>query len=212
MAAHPISVMDARAYITPNRAVIQIQLFAEDLVLFDGVEADSNDVVQPAELQRGLDLHREFLVEKIILRDKDGERIPGQITNVTPFEIPEEGIPSAEMMQHSAVYTLEYSFSTPPAFLTFGQEVADPNFIFPSEMNLAIHQAGTDVTYTTKLKAGANETHRFDWDEQPLNEEATDEEWRQWLQNRREKTLGIESYGSVYSFIYIEPAEVRHEL
>ncbi|MCA9060658.1 MAG: hypothetical protein KDA85_19235, partial [Planctomycetaceae bacterium] len=211
-AQHPISIMETRVYVTPNHAVMQISLFAEDLLLFDGLEPNEQDVLPATELRRGIQLHRDFLLEKISLRDVNGDRIPGNITNIAPFEIPEEGIASSELMSHSAEYTIEFPFTMPPEFLTFQQDVSDPNFIFRSEMKLAIHQAGTDITYTTTLKPGDSETHRFDWNAEPLSEDATDDEWRQWLQQRREQTLGIESYGSVYSFIYVEPAELRHEL
>lgn len=52
---------------------------------------------------------------------------------------------------------------------------------------------------------------RFDW-EQALTEDASDAEWESWFSKQREATLGITSYSSVYSFVYIEPNEIRHEI
>ena len=45
-----------------------------------------------------------------------------------------------------------------------------------------------------------------------LNQDDSDEDWSKWFEEQREKTLGITSYSSVYSFIYITDYEVRHEV
>ncbi|MFM7868448.1 MAG: hypothetical protein ACKPHU_29890, partial [Planctomycetaceae bacterium] len=139
------------------------------------------------------------------------ERLTGRVTDLKPFEIPADGIPSTEMMKHSAVYEIEHSFASPPEFLTIQQDIADENFIIPSEMSLHVHQSGTALNFAERLLPGASTTVRFDW-EAPLSEDASDSEWELWFEKQREKTLGITSYSSVYSFVYLEPAEIRHEL
>lgn len=211
-AEHPISVTEAQVFVAGNSARMRIQLFAEDLFLFHDLQPGDFDVLPPEELQRGLDAHGNFLLEKVAIRDKLGELYKGRITDVQPFEIPEEGIPVDDLMLHSATYELEYPFEEPPEFLTLQQNISDENFIFPSEMKLTLHQAGTDLTYTEVLKPGAVQTLRFDWSGDSLADDATEEEWEAWFDRQREATLGITSYSSVYSFIYIEPAEVRHEI
>jgi len=209
---HPISVTETQVYVTRNNARMRVKLFAEDLFLFEGLEADEMDVLPPAELRRGLELHRDFLLRKITLRDSNGEAFKGKVTDVQPFDIPEEGIPVSDLMLHTATYEIEYAFESPPEFLTIQQDISDENFIVPSEMKLTLHQSGTDLTYTENLKPGASETLRFDWSGEKLSDEATDADWEAWFEKQREATLGITSYSSVYSFIYIEPAEVRHEV
>ena len=209
---HPISVTETQVYVTRNNARMRVKLFAEDLFLFEGLEANELDVLPPDELRRGLKLHRDFLLRKITLRDSSGEAFKGEVTDVQPFEIPEDGIPVSELMLHTATYEIEYTFQSPPEFLTIQQDISDENFIVPSEMKLTLHQSGTDLTYTENLKPGASETLRFDWSGDKLSDEATDADWDAWFEKQREATLGITSYSSVYSFIYIEPAEVRHEV
>lgn len=186
-------------------------MFAEDLILFQGLEPDAQDRLLPNDLRRGLEQHKAFLLEKFSLRDASGELITGQITDLKPFEIPTDGIPTGEMMQHTATYELEFPFLQPPEFITIQQDISDPNFIVPSEMSLNVHQAGTALNYTERLQPGGSATIRFDW-QQTLSEDATDQEWDSWFEKQREATLGITSYSSVYSFIYIEPAEIRHEI
>lgn len=208
---HPISVTETHVFVTQTSARARIQLFAEDLLLFQELEPDGDGVLSESELQRGLQLHREFLVERVTLRDADGDLIPSKVTDVVPFEIPEEGIPEEDLMLYQATYELEFQFESPPEFLTFQQDITDENFILPSEMKLAIQQTGTGNMIAGTLNPGSSVTHRFDWDA-PLDVNASDEEYESWLEKQREDTLGITSYSSVYSFIYIDPGEVRHEI
>jgi hypothetical protein len=210
-AVHPISVTEASVFVTRAKAILRIQMFAEDLILFQGLQPNDQDRVLPEDLKRGLDDHRNFLLEHITLRDAKGEPIKGEVTDVKPFEIPADGILSSDMMLHTATYELEFPFTQPPEFLTIQQDMSDENFIIPSEMKLTVHQAGTAMNYTESLLPGATTTVRFDWS-QAITEDATDAEWETWFAKQREATLGITSYSSVYSFIYIEPNEIRHEI
>lgn len=210
-ALHPISVTEASIFVTRSKAIVRIQMFAEDLILFQGLEPNDQDRISPEDLKRGLADHRAFLLERVTLRDAKGEPIKGEVTDVKPFEIPADGILSSDMMLHTATYELEFPFSEPPEFLTIQQDMSDENFIIPSEMKLTVHQSGTALNYTESLLPGASTTVRFDW-EQAITEDATDAEWETWFSKQREATLGITSYSSVYSFVYIEPNEIRHEI
>lgn len=209
---HPISVTETDVFVTRTRALVRIQIFAEDLLLFQGLEPNAQDVIAADDLRQGLERHRAFLLEKVVLRDAAGEPLAGTVTDLKPFEIPADGIPVSDLMLHTATYQLEYPFATPPEFLTLQQDISDENFIFPSEMKVAVHQSGSELTFTESLKAGASVTLRFDWNTAPLADNASDEDWEKWFEKQREATLGITSYSSIYSFIYIEPAEVRHEI
>lgn len=209
---HPISITEAQAFVTASRVRMRIQLFAEDLFLFQGLEPNDQDVIDADQLQLGLDKHRDFLLDKVQILDASGKALPSDVTDLQPFDIPDEGIPVAELMLYSATYQLEFEYAEPPEFLTFQQNISDENFIFPSEMKITIHQAGTDLTVRDSLKPGNSKTIRFDWAENQPGDDASEADWDAWFEKQREATLGITSYSSVYSFIYIEPAEVRHEV
>lgn len=209
--AHPISITEVQMFVTRSKAILRVQMFAEDLILFQGLEPNDQDRLIPEDLKRGLEDHKIFLLEKISLRDANGELYKGQITDMKPFEIPADGIAATDMMQHTATYEIEVPFAMPPEFLTIQQDITDANSIVPSEMSLNIHQAGTGLNFTERLLPGGSTTVRFDW-KQELAEDASDEEWDSWFEKQREATLGITSYSSVYSFIYIEPVEMRHEI
>ena len=210
-ALHPISVTEASIFVTRSKAIVRIQLFAEDLILFQGLEPNDQDRISPDDLKRGLADHRAFLLERVTLRDAKGELIKGEVTDVKPFVIPADGILSTDMMLHTATYELEFPFSEPPEFLTIQQDMSDENFIIPSDLKLTVHQSGTALNSTESLLPGASTTVRFDW-EQAITEDASDAEWETWFSKQREATLGITSYSSVYSFVYIEPNEIRHEI
>ncbi|MFN8709235.1 MAG: hypothetical protein ACK50J_21340, partial [Planctomyces sp.] len=124
---HPISVTETSVFVTHTRAVARVQFFAEDLVLFHGLEPDASDSYSKADLTRGLDLHRAFLSEKFTLRNSIGEKISGSIVNVKPFEIPDNGLASVDLMLHSATIEFEYLFETPPEFITIQQDITDSN-------------------------------------------------------------------------------------
>ena len=209
--AHPISITEVQMFVTRSKAILRVQMFAEDLILFQGLEPNDQDRLIPEDLKRGLEDHKKFLLEKISLRDANGELYKGQITDMKPFEIPADGIAATDMMQHTATYEIEVPFAMPPEFLTIQQDITDANSIVPSEMSLNIHQAGTGLNFTERLLPGGSTTVRFDW-KQELAEDASDEEWDSWFEKQREATLGITSHSSVYSFIYIEPVEMRHEI
>ncbi len=211
-AMHPISVTETSVFVTRTKAIVRIQIFAEDLMLFQGLEPNDQDQISANDLQKGLEAHRQFLLDKVTLRDARGEPFSGAVTDLKPFEIPEAGIAVTDLMLHTATYQLEYAFNEPPEFLTIQQDISDENFIFPSEMRVSVHQSGTDLTFTEALKAGASVSLRFAWDDAPPSEESADSDWEKWFEKQREATLGITSYSSIYSFIYIDPTEIRHEV
>ncbi|MDB4386481.1 hypothetical protein N9Z47_03860, partial [bacterium] len=92
------------------------------------------------------------------------------------------------------------------------QNMVAEGALLPSELKILLKQAGSDTPYMHMMKPGAPETFRFDWDKPILSTDASEKEWEVWFEEQREKNLGITSYSSVYSFIYITTHEVRHEV
>lgn len=209
---HPISVITTDAYVSRTKVNLRMQIFAEDLYLFQDVEPDQFDRISPADLTRAMEQHKDFLLERVIIRDAQGERLTGRIVSLEPFEIPLEGVEVGRLMEYMMIYQLEYDLQAPPEFLTFEQEIVDDNFVFPSEMKLFLKQSGSETPFQTVLRPNDPYTARFDWDSPPLSPEADAAAWEEWFNQQREETLGITSYGSIYSFVYITPREIRHEI
>ena len=149
-----------------------------------------------------------FLLEQIEIYNQAGDRLIGTIVESIPLELPEAGVFSGGLMQHTLEYTFSYQFKSEPATLTFKHEIVDENFLFPSELKILIKQAGSDQPTHLIMKQNTPETVQFDWNNL-LKKEATGQELEDWFETQREKTLGITSYGSVYSFVYITPLESK---
>lgn len=209
---HPISVISTDVYVTRSRVNMRLSIFAEDLYLFHSIDPDEFDQISPDDLRSAMEEHKSFLLERVKVIDASGEALSGKVTGFEPFEIPEEGVAVGRLMEFSMVYQLEFDLETEPEFLTFTQEIVDANFVFPSEMQLFLKQSGSESEYQTVLRPKEPYTIRFDWDSPPLSPEADEKAWEEWFNQQREATLGITSYSSVYSFLYITPREVRHEI
>ena len=120
-----------------------------------------------------------------------------------PFEVPDGGVGLGDLMAHKLTFDLYYDFGKPPEFLTFTQQFTDEEAFLPSEMSLQVKQENAGTPYAIALKADEPYTLRLDWNAPPLSEEASIEEWEEWVLQQKEQTLGITSYSSVYSFLYV---------
>lgn len=210
--AHPVSVSRASVYVTPGQINVRIEVFLEDLFLFHNLKANDQDFLEPTTIREGMELHKQFVLDKFTIRDVSGVALEGRVVGIRDFEMPAEGVALAELMAHTLTFEIQYELNKPPEFLTFGQEFTDAERVIPSEMKLVLKQENAGTVHSAELRPGDIETVRLSWTNPPLSPEASAEEREEWLQREKEETLGITSYSSVYSFLYIERHEVRHEI
>ena len=211
-AEHPVSVIEADIYVTKFKATMKLRCFAEDLELLQGVEALDDGFYDNDELFDATEDHADYLADKIELISETGERITGKVTEIDHFEIPEDGIRSGELMKYTIGIVIEYKYDNAPNFLTINQHVVAEGLLLPSELKILLKQEGSDDPFFKMMKPDQPETFRFDWNNPLPAADASDEERDSWFEQQREKTLGISSYSSVYSFIYITNYQVRHEV
>jgi hypothetical protein len=210
--AHPVSLSRSLVYVASNEVRVTVEVFLEDLFLFHDLQPNAADYLDAVTIQRGIELHRAFVAERFVIQDAGGHRLQkSQSTNVK-FDIPVGGVPLTELMSHKLTFEIQYSPAASPEFLTFSQRFAGEDGLLPAEMQLTIKQEGGDVLYDKALVTGIPITQRFVWDRPALTEESSDRERAAWLAQEQQKTLGITSYSSVYSFLYVEDFEVRHEI
>jgi len=210
--AHPVSVVEADIYVNRAQITMRLKCFAEDLELLQGVEALENGLYDSDELLDATKDHAEYLAERITIRDANGNLFQPKITEIIDIEIPEEGIKAGMLMNYPMGFEIEFKYDKPPEFITVQQNMVAEGALLPSELKILLKQAGSDTPYMHMMKPGAPETFRFDWDKPILSTDASEKEWEVWFEEQREKNLGITSYSSVYSFIYITTHEVRHEV
>lgn len=210
--AHPVSVVEADIYVNRAQITMRLKCFAEDLELLQGVEALENGLYDSDELLDATKDHAEYLAERITIRDANGNLFTPKITEIIDIVIPEEGIKAGMLMNYPMGFEIEFKYDKPPEFITVQQNMVAEGALLPSELKILLKQAGSDTPYMHMMKPGAPETFRFDWDKPILSTDASEKEWEVWFEEQREKNLGITSYSSVYSFIYITTHEVRHEV
>jgi hypothetical protein len=209
---HPLSIVSGDVYVNRFRATMRLICSAEELELLQGLEASEDGVYDPEEIKDATKDHADYLAEKITVRDVNGELLKPRIREIIDIKIPESGIVAGQLMLHEMVIVLEFDYEEPPEFITLQQDMIAEGQLLPSEFHVLMKQAGSDTPYEKMLKPQQPETFQFDWDRPALNKDDSPEAWKDWFDQRREKMLGIESYGSIYSFIYVTDREVRHEV
>ncbi len=211
-AAHPVSVTRTYAYVTREQITAKIQVFLEDLLLFHDLKPNDRDFLEPEVIREGIERHTKFLLERFVIRDVAGERLQGRSVDVKLFDLNPEGVPLAELMAHTLTFEFQYELPAAPEFLTFTQHLTDEKRVIPSEMKLVVKQENAGKSHTAELRPDEPDTIRFNWDNPPLSAEASAEAQKNWIEKQKQETLGITSYSSVYSFLYIDEFEVRHEI
>ena len=210
--AHPISMTQTDGYATRTLLKISIDLFVEDLFLFHNLKPTDDNYLTPKDITDAAEKHKKFLLDRFSVRNAKGEPIVGRIVKVDLPTMDAKGIAMTDLMLHSLVYHLEYSMPPDAEFLTFTQTMGTTSFGFPAIMMLRLKQEGSDVPYMAEMRTNEPHTIRLDWDNPPLSPEASEKEWEDWDSKRKEKSLGITSYSAVYSFLYIEDFQIRHEI
>lgn len=209
---HPVSIVEAEVYVNRLQTTVRLTCFAEDLELLQGLEPLQNGKYDSEEILEATQDHAQYLAEKIRFLDVNGETIEAKVTGVVNPDLPKDGAEAGTLMQYTLGFELELKYDKPPEFLTIVQEMVAEGQLLPSELQVLLKQAGSKTPYAKMLKPSTPETFRFDWDRPPLSQKDSKEEWDSWFDKQREDTLGIGSYSSVYSFIYINNAEVRNEV
>ncbi len=191
---------------------MRVTCFAEDLEMLQGLEALETGFYDSDEIKDATQDHAKYLAERLTIRNVDGELLKPKISEVVDVHIPDGGIPAGSLMQHQLTFVFDYKYDKAPEFITIQQNMVAEGALLPSEFRVLLKQSGSDRPFAKMLKPLEPATFRFDWDSPALNDDDSEEDWEKWFEEQREKTLGISSYGSVYSFIYITDYQVRHEI
>ncbi len=212
MADHPVSVIEADVVVQKFSMTIRLKCFADELELLQGVEPLATGFYDPEELHDANDDHAQYLLDRVDVLDANGQRLEGKIVEIVPLDLPDEGVRQGLLMNYLLGYQFEYKFTEPPEFITIVQKLQGDGYLFPSEFKLLLVQAGSDTPNFQMMKPNQPQTFRMDWSKPALSSRASEKEWEAWFNEQRTQQLGITSYGSVYSFIYVTRFETRHEL
>ncbi len=211
-ASHPVILVEADIYVNRFRTIAKLRFLGDDLELLQGVEARQDGFYDEDEVEEATEDHIRYLQERVIFRDAQGEAFTPNLRSFMPIDFPLEGIQAGELINYQIELEWEFSYENPPDFITIEQNMGEENMLLPAELKILMKQAGSDVPYAHMMKPKQPETFSFNWDLPALTEAASEKEWDEWFEAQREKSMGLISYSSVYSFLYIEKFEVRHEV
>ena len=207
--AHPISLSSASVEVSSNLISARIEVMCEDFVMLYGYTPDQDNYISRANLQEGMSKHGELLLRDFMIRDREGQLLSGKVERVESAPIPERGVLVEDLMQTKVRFHLVYPAAKPPEYLTFQQKIGTAGGSFlPSVVQLTVNQARGEARPTVALTGeGEVQTYEFDWSgaSPPAQAPAS-------ANPAAPSNMGIESYGAVYAFLYIEPAEVRVEI
>jgi hypothetical protein len=209
--AHPISLTESVVDVQRDRVDVELKVLVEDLVLYYPVSADERDVYPTAALRKAAETHRNFVLDGLSLLTEKGTELEGYAVAVDTSQLSDEGVPQTEIKQVSVTYRLRYPTPRPLGFVTVSQTFGGEKAILPAMMDCQVKQLGVVLDVPHPILSGQTLTTKFDWTKPPT----PPKNWRELKERRSERLkqqLGIASYSGLYSFFYITPHEVRHEI
>ncbi len=210
--AHPISMSTAVADIYEDHVQVELRILTEDLMFYQSLEADQDQVLSRDDLVKGADAHRAFLTKYFRVLTKDGVVLEGEFTEVDAAEIPEEGVRLDQVMDIGVYFQYRIGLEERPDFLTFSQNFGGDDAPVPAVMDLILLQSGARLDFPVQIGPRSPHSVAIDWENPPRNDRMYWRERRDLMRQRREELLGITSYSSTYAYIYVEPHEIRFEI
>ncbi len=211
--AHPISLSSTIVDVQAHQIAVEIEIMLEDLVLFHRLTADGQLTYAAADLTQAAEKHRQFVIDYFSILDANGQRLTGQIHQADFEQIEAGGIAQADLMRRSIRYELIFALKqSQPPFLTFVQNFGGDTAVLPALMDLHVLQNGQFAEKSTQIAHGRPHTVQFDWQQPSNGKRLTFAALRAKNAERLKDRLGISSYTSLFSFLYIAPFEVRHEI
>jgi len=196
-----------------DEVLVELRIMLEDLVLFHSLKADPKTIFNAGDLRKAAVKHDEFLLKHFTIRDGDGNLLEGKIDRRDINAIPDDGVAQAEVMKRTVVYLMHFTpVKKKPKFLTFTQMFGGEKSVIPSIMDFMVLQSGVWIEKPVQLQPGRPHTVAFDWETPP---DKAPQNWRELRKKRAEefqKRLGITSYTGLYSYVYLNDQEVRHEI
>jgi len=212
--AHPISIISCEALVHRDKMEMKIAVMPEDFLLVYGLYANAQSRIATEDIRQSAEKHKKFLLDGLIVRDADGNRLEGKVVKLEMPTLPDEGLPVTELMATTIVYRLEYPLARPPTHLTFQQHFGGDAILLPAIVDLVVTREGLPPEPPVRIPGDENvETVALDWNETSRAATADDyAEAKAREEEKRRQNMGIASYSATYTFVYIRNDEVRVEI
>ncbi|MEE2844483.1 MAG: hypothetical protein VX761_08230 [Planctomycetota bacterium] len=208
VSAHPISLTDAVVDVRSDHVQIKLGVAIEDLVLYYELKANKEFKYPADKLREMSKVHQSFIHERLQIRGADGKLLTGSVQGMDTTQIPEGGVLQTEIKSRSISYQIKYAVAQPHRFLTIRQMFGE---LQPASMDCLLLHNGFLLEKARQLASGQTYTIELDWGNPPT-ERPDYKTFRQNKEKQLRQRLGIASYSVLYSFLYITPREVRHEI
>lgn len=209
--AHPVSVTSAYIEIRERTISLEVEVLAEDLVMFYDLETDSS-MHYPGEGLRTLaESHKAFVLKHLHVLDAEGRELPKRITDADLSEIPESGIYYDELMTYWMTYRIEFSFEGNPEVITLMQDFGGEDPAVPSEVTIQVFHKGVRID-SLMLEHGEFQAIALNWDQSWGNIADDPAAVRKAYAERKEELLGVTASANLYSFAYLERDGLRHDV
>jgi hypothetical protein len=211
--AHPISIITLDALVHRDRMEVKLAVMPEDFLLVYGLVANAQSRLATDDIVKCAEKHKKFLLDGLIVRDADGNRLEGRLVRLELPPLPPEGVPVTELMATTIIYHLEYPLAQPPRHLSFQQNFGGGSMMLPAIVTLVVTREGLPPEPPVQLPGDAGaQTVALDWNEKPGPAADDFAGTKARAEAKRRQNMGITSYAATYTFVYIENEEVRVEI
>ena len=119
--AHSLSFLEGEVVVHPDRVEVKLNVLSADILLSAGMTMIVLDKIDKADVVKGIEAHRKYLLNGLVILDAAGHRLAGKITKVESPVVPDDGITLETLTASTFVYRLEYPLAKPPEKLGFCQ-------------------------------------------------------------------------------------------
>ena len=164
LSAHPISIIRSEALVHRDRLEMKVAVMPEDFLLVYGLYANAQSCITTEDIAKSAEKHKKYLLDGLIVRDADGNRLEGKVVQLDLPALPAEGLPVTDLMAMTIVYHLEFALKKQPTHLTFQQHFGGDAIMLPAIVDLVVTREGLPPEPATRIPADENvETVSFDW-------------------------------------------------
>lgn len=214
--AHPLAITTCEIQLSETKAEVTMNILVADLVIYQGLKPKNEGTYyEYDETISAAEKHEEFILNYFFIRDGDGNLVKGKKVSTDTSSLDRKkgsGIHPVEVMRYAIIYKFEYEFSTPPGALNFSHIFGGSENVQPETLELLIYRDGILVEAPAKIGPKVPHVLTIDWTKPapPLPND--------WKERKRlaEKalleSLGMPQFSGVYSHLYIEDSEIRHEI
>jgi hypothetical protein len=164
--AHPISLISCQALVHRDSLDMKIAVMPEDFLPVYGIYVNAQSRVASADITNSAGKHQKYVLDGLVVRDADGNRLEGKVVKMEVPALPVEGLLVTDLMSTTIVYTIQYPLAKQPTHLTFQHHFGGSSAVIPAIVDLLVTRDGLPTDPAVRIPGDENVvTVAFDWNE-----------------------------------------------